>query len=256
MPATAADRQVTTRAAQAAQTRQRLIAAAVELFSTKSYEDVAAADIARAAGVAHGLLFHYFGSKRGIYLQAIHEAVDQLDTAFAFEADLPPSQQLRRALASNLRYLSRRRGLALRLVLGGRGADPQAWEVFEAARWRALGATVALLGLDPDNHALRIAGRAAVAAIDEATVYWLNNEQQFSEETMVEYMIQLLAAGLRSAAALDAGLDTTVAIHTLLDGCGGKHLATKPEIIERSRRATLNGDIAIQHGNRDSPRTC
>ena len=140
-----------------------------------------------------------------------------VDEAFSFQADLPPSQQLRCALTSNLRYLSSRRGLALRLVLGGRGADPEAWEVFEAARWRALGATVAMLGLDPDNHALRITGRAAVAAIDEATVYWLNNEQQFSAETMVEYMIQLLAAGLRSAVIFDPSLDTTVAIESLLD---------------------------------------
>ncbi len=217
MPAKNPELKVTSRAAQATETRQRLVAAAVDLFSAHSYDQVAASDIAKAAGVAHGLLFHYFGSKRGIYLQAISEAVDQLDEAFSFDSNLPPSQQLRRALTSNLRYLRRRRGLALRLVLGGRGADPEAWEVFEAARWRALGATVAMLGLDPDNHALRITGRAAVAAIDEATVYWLNNEQQFSVETMVEYMIQLLAAGLRSAATLDPSLDTTVAIESLLD---------------------------------------
>jgi AcrR family transcriptional regulator len=217
MATTTAKRQVTTRAAQAAETRQRLIAAALDLFSAHSYDDVAAADIAKAAGVAHGLMFHYFGSKRGIYLQAIREAVDQLDEAFAFEAGLPPSKQLRRALTSNLRYLSRRRGLALRLVLGGRGADPEAWEVFEAGRWRALAATVTLLGLEPDNQALRIAGRAAVAAIGKATAYLLNNEHQLSEETMVEYMIQLLAAGLRSAVTLDPDLDTTVAIQRLLD---------------------------------------
>jgi AcrR family transcriptional regulator len=231
MPTTTTKRRVTTRAAQAAETRQRLIAAAVDLFSAHSYDDVAAADIAKAAGVAHGLLFHYFGSKRGIYLQAIGEAVDQLDEAFSFKAGLPPSQQLRRALTSNLRYLSRRRGLALRLVLGGRGADPEAWEVFEAARWRALGATAAMLGLDPDNHALRITGRAAVAAIDEASVCWLNNQQQFSIETMVEYMIELLAAGMRSAATLDPSLDTTVAIQSLL----GARADKQPPAAERDR---------------------
>jgi AcrR family transcriptional regulator len=217
MPTTAGKRQTTPRAAQAAETRQRIVAAAVDLFSEQSYDDVAAGDIAKAAGVAHGLLFHYFGSKRGIYLQAIREAVDQLDEAFSFEPNLVPAQQLRRALASNLHYLSRRRGLALRLVLGGRGADPEAWEVFEAGRWRAIGATWAMLGLDPDNHALRITGRAAVAAIDEATVYWLNNERRFSVETMVEYMVELLAGGLRSAATLDSTLDVVVAIETLLE---------------------------------------
>jgi AcrR family transcriptional regulator len=217
MPDTTAKRS-TTRAAQAAETRQRLIAAAVDLFSAHSYEQVAAADIAKAAGVAHGLLFHYFGSKRGIYLEAMREAVQQLDEAFSFEPGLPPVQQVRRALTSNLRYLSRRRGLALRLILGGRGADPEAWEVFEAARWRALGATAAILGLDPENHAWRIAGRAAVAAIDEAIVYWLNNEQPFAQKAMVEYMIELIAAALRSAATLDSRLDTTAAIK-LLNTC-------------------------------------
>jgi AcrR family transcriptional regulator len=217
MPTTTGKRQTTPRAAQAAQTRQRIVAAAIDLFSQHSYDDVAAGDIAKAAGVAHGLLFHYFGSKRGIYLQAIREAVDQLDEAFSFESNLPPAQQLRGALASNLHYLSRRRGLALRLVLGGRGADPEAWEVFEVGRWRAISATWAMLGLDPDNHALRITGRAAVAAIDEATVYWLNDTQQFSLETMVEYMVELLAAGLRSAATLDPTLDVAVAIESLLD---------------------------------------
>ena len=64
---------------------------------------------------------------------------------------------------------------------------------------------------------MRITGRAAVAAIDEATVYWLNNEQRFSVETMVEYMVELLAGGLRSAAILDSTLDVVVAIETLLE---------------------------------------
>ena len=36
-------------------------------------------------------------------------------------------------------------------------------------------------------------------------------------ETMVEYMVELLAGGLRSAATLDSTLDVAVAIGTLLD---------------------------------------
>ena len=97
------------------------------------------------------------------------------------------------------------------------GANPEAWEVFEAGRWRAIDAAWAMLGLDPDNHALRITGRAAVAAIDEATVYWLNNPKQFPVQTMVEYMVELLAAGLRSAATLDPTLDVAIAIESLLE---------------------------------------
>ena len=56
------------RAAQKAETKRRLISIAVEVFAENDYDQVTVADIAERAGVAHGLLFHYFKSKRGIYL--------------------------------------------------------------------------------------------------------------------------------------------------------------------------------------------
>jgi hypothetical protein len=36
----------------------------------------------------------------------------------------------------------------------------------------------------------------AVAAIDEATLYWLNNDQPFPEETMVESQDDLLTVNI------------------------------------------------------------
>ena len=205
-------RRLTARAAQAEETRARIIAAAVELFSENSYDEVAVADIAKAAGVAHGLLFHYFHSKRGIYVEAMHTAAEELVQAFIFNSDLPPSQQFRDALASHLDYLATHRGLALRLVLGGRGADPKAWEAFEAGRWRAVEATVELMGLDSQRPAVQMAGRAIVSAIDEATVYWLQNGETFNRDSLVEWMVEMAYAGLRAAAKLDDALDVDAAI--------------------------------------------
>lgn len=83
MTATTGKRRTTMRAAQAAETRQRLIDAAVEAFSEQGYDEVAVADIAKAAGVAHGLLFHYFGNKRGIYLAALRDASDRIASSGA-----------------------------------------------------------------------------------------------------------------------------------------------------------------------------
>lgn len=196
----------TARAVQKAETRQRIIDTAVVMFAERGYEDVAAGDIAATAGVAHGLLFHYFGSKRGIYLEAMRGAAEQLDKAFVFDPDLPPALQLRDGLTSHLRYLVTHRGLALRLVLGGRGADPEAWEVFEAARWRAVEGTAMLFGVDPQNAAARMAGRAVIGAIDEATVYWLQNGEPFEISELVEWMVRTAFHTLREAVALDPEL--------------------------------------------------
>lgn len=205
-PSATAQEPVTGRAAQAAETRRRLIEAAVALFSDRTFEEVAVADIAKSAGVAHGLLFHYFGSKRGIYLEAMREAATQLDAAFRLDPALPPTLQLREALTSHLQYLSAHRGLALRLILGGRGADPEAWKVFDTARAHALDTTLSVLGLDPSNPALLMMARAAVAGIDEATVIWLNDSQPFEIEAVVDSMIALMAAGLEAASVLDPSI--------------------------------------------------
>ncbi|MGV9414055.1 TetR/AcrR family transcriptional regulator [Nocardia sp. NPDC003693] len=203
------------RAAQAAETRRRLTDVAIGMFSATHYDEVAVADIAKAAGVAHGLLFHHFGNKRGIYLAAMHEAATQLNAAFIVDPTLTPDAQLRQAFAAHLRYLSANRGLALRLVLGGRGADPEAWEVFERARMDALYGVASVLGLDRANPALLMTGRAAIAAIDSATAYWLENGEPFPVETMVESLMSMAVFALDGAKALDPALDVADAIGTL-----------------------------------------
>lgn len=205
----------TTRAAQAAETRQRLIHTAIELFSDRHYDDVAVTDIAKGAGVAHGLLFHHFGNKRGIYLAAMREVAAQMDAAFVIDPTLAPAELLRQAFAAHLRYLAGHRGLALRCILRSGGADPEAWEVFQSARSRALGAAAGVLGIDPANPAWTMMGRAVVAAIDEASVYWLDNEDRFDVDVMVECFVTIVISALRGAHALDAGLNIDAAIEAL-----------------------------------------
>jgi AcrR family transcriptional regulator len=207
----------TARAQQAAETRERIVAAAVKIFSETTYDEVAVSDIAKAAGVAHGLLFHYFGSKRGIYLEAMKGAAEQLDAAFAFRPDLSPLEQLRHAMASHLGYLAANPGLAQRLILGGRGADPVAWEVFEAARWRAVEATAELFGVDASRPAVRMAGRAVVSAMDEAAIFWLHNDQSFGIDEMVDWMMAMVAAVMRESARLDPGTGIDDALSALGD---------------------------------------
>ena len=55
--------------------RERLLAAAKTLFSKQGFDATTTAQIARQAGVSEGILFHHFGSKKGLF--------DQLAEAFA-----------------------------------------------------------------------------------------------------------------------------------------------------------------------------
>ena len=61
------------RARAAQQTREHILDAAVELFSTRSYADVTVADIAGAAGVSGQTITNHFGSKDNLYLTGVEE---------------------------------------------------------------------------------------------------------------------------------------------------------------------------------------
>jgi AcrR family transcriptional regulator len=55
--------------------RQQILAHAVRLFGERPYAQVSTTDIAGAAGVARGLINHYFGTKRDLYLEVVRSMV-------------------------------------------------------------------------------------------------------------------------------------------------------------------------------------
>src|SRR5260370_40246000 len=78
--------------------RQRMLEAAVELFADRPFDDVRVGEIAERAGVAHGLMFHHFGPKRGVYLEAVHEISRRLFELSLPDPNLPPYDQIRQLL--------------------------------------------------------------------------------------------------------------------------------------------------------------
>jgi AcrR family transcriptional regulator len=214
-------RPATQRQAQADLTRRTLLDAAVEQFSARHFDDVATGDITDTAGVAQGLLFHYFGNKRGIYLEALREAAGRLNAAVTPpSSEGSPGEQFRRMLHAHLAYLGEHDGMAVRLVLGGSGGDPEAWRIFDESRWRTIEWTCGLLDLDITRPAVRLMLRSCAGALDEATAYWLNNSRPFDPDAMVEVVVEILVTSLRCAAQLDPEVDVNDAVAKLRQSSG------------------------------------
>jgi AcrR family transcriptional regulator len=55
--------------------RQQILSHAVRLFGERPYAQVSTTDIAVSAGVARGLINHYFGTKRDLYLEVVRSMV-------------------------------------------------------------------------------------------------------------------------------------------------------------------------------------
>ncbi len=55
--------------------REQILVVATEVFREQAYSAVSLETVATRAGVTRGLLHHYFGSKRALYLEVVDQAV-------------------------------------------------------------------------------------------------------------------------------------------------------------------------------------
>lgn len=68
---------------QDAAVRERLMAAATELFTKKGYAATSVREIVGAAGVTKPVLYYYFGNKEGIYLKLMEEPFQKFKSLVA-----------------------------------------------------------------------------------------------------------------------------------------------------------------------------
>ncbi|HET9508726.1 MAG TPA: TetR/AcrR family transcriptional regulator [Gaiellaceae bacterium] len=87
---------MTVRSTAQVEKRRLILDAAVRVFARKGYHTSRVGDIAEEAGIAHGLLYHYFSSKEQVLETVFRENWSELLAAFArIEAsDEPASEQL------------------------------------------------------------------------------------------------------------------------------------------------------------------
>ncbi|MEU0477829.1 TetR/AcrR family transcriptional regulator [Streptosporangium sp. NPDC006013] len=98
----------------AAETRERLLNAAAEVFAKRGYDGTRVADIAAAAGVSNGALYAHFGSKAELLVTALRAHGPQL-LAGLFAAD--PDRSITDLLLVIGRWLPRRRDVRGALIV-------------------------------------------------------------------------------------------------------------------------------------------
>ena len=151
--------------------RRRLILdAARQLFLRRPYSQVSISDIADAAGVAKGLLHHYFGSKRDLYLEVVRE-VTQVPPPSG--STLESGQQLAAlgiAIDALLGYASANRDLWLNATAVG---DDEVASILDDSREVLTEQIISGLGLD-DTPVVRALVRGYGGLVQEVTREWLD----------------------------------------------------------------------------------
>ena len=179
--------------------RAEILDAALRIYAERPYADVSTSELAREAGVARGLLNHYFGTKRGLYLTALRHL---LTIPVQAAADLPGRTRAERAGAAVdwfLDTVAARRGLWLSVGVGGAGGDPEVDAVVEDADETAADRVIAALlpCRDPQDEALRARVRAYFGLVRAASREWLvrgSLDREGVRELLVTALVALLPA--------------------------------------------------------------
>jgi len=106
--------------------RRLILDAAVRVFATRGYHTSRVSDIAEEAGIAHGLLYHYFSSKEEVLETVFRENWSELLEAFArIEASEATSLEQLAAIAKILLRAWRERPDLVRVMVREVARSPQ-----------------------------------------------------------------------------------------------------------------------------------
>lgn len=112
--------------------RTQILAAAVRMFGDKPYAEVSMADVAESAGVARGLIHHYIGGKRDLYLESVRFLV----TVPPIEAVNLPAGSLEERARGSVHWLVgviETHGTAWVSMASGSGVDEQVAQILDEA---------------------------------------------------------------------------------------------------------------------------
>ena len=174
--------------------RAQILSCARQLFSERHYGAVSMSEVAEAAGVTRGLLHHYFGSKRDLYLEVVRSMLTLPSSLFAEAgAGGDPEAALAEAVDRWLKVVGRNRETFL-AVAGAQefGRDPEMEAIAEEARERSADQVIRILRAGDPSEAsteLRALVRAYAGFVLAATLDWLER-RQLTRAQVQELLVQ------------------------------------------------------------------
>lgn len=189
--------------------KQRIVEAAERLFAGHGFSGVSAAEIAKAAGVAHGLLFHHFGAMDDLYAEVSRVAAERMDDAqlMAFRGKTARDQILS-FMRTHMRAVKQREGDAIFRARGlDAGVNKKVVQIWETSRQRAIDRVFESMGIKAPTKKMRVCLRAWLGFHDQLVLGWLA-DRSLSEAEVLQWTMDQLD----QLAATILGVDLDLAV--------------------------------------------
>jgi AcrR family transcriptional regulator len=168
------------------QRRAQLLALARAAFSDRAYDDVSIDDLAREAKISKGLLYHYFPTKRDLYVAGLSAIAEDLVAAITnVPAELAPIDRIKASLDAYLDHITRHARAFVSLMRGGIGSDPEVSAVVEGVRQKLFDEFLTdtpFAGVLTGNVRFETTVRGWIGFVESATIDWCLNPRLTREE--------------------------------------------------------------------------
>lgn len=175
---------------------------ALDHFSVGPFDLTSMDAIAESAGVSKALLYHYFPSKRDLYVEALAEADTDLRERTRPDPRLAPRQQLRTSIDAYLTFVKEHPDHYAAVLRGGIGADEAVWKMVERTRQLAIDRVVRALGLRSPPAGLQVALHGWVGFLEASCLAWID-DPRMNRRALHALLVQSLDATILAAAAVD-----------------------------------------------------
>lgn len=161
--------------------RAQLLKVGRQVFSTTPYERVAIDDLAGAAGVSKGLLYHYFPDKRSFYVEVLRAvALDVLQVS-EMRPEGSAASSIGDAVDGFLGYVHENQAFYKALVRGSSEGEDGLEEVVESVRWTTVSRVMERAQLEPSPR-LEALLYGWVGFIEFTVMNWLVRRDMDQEE--------------------------------------------------------------------------
>lgn len=177
--------------------REQILNCAINLFGERPYAAVSTTELAAEAGVTRGLIHHYFGTKRGLYLEVVRAMVLVPDPFGAVPASGSLSTRVERSVDWFLDSVGTHRKTFVAVTgAEGVGGDPEIERILAEADDIAAQKVLTIVGvgsLASSNERERAIIRAYGSLVKGAVREWVREEALNRDEVRMLLVHALIA---------------------------------------------------------------
>ena len=185
--------------------RRQLLDASARIFTERRYDAVSMSEIAAAAGISKGLLYHYFTNKQELFRATLEDAARDIAIRIEPDESLPPAERVSASIDAYLDWIEAHENSYVRLIEDV-GSVSEVRELVTRVRedTAVLIASQAVEGEPP--RALVTAALGWLWSMDGVCLDWLAR-RHMTREQVRDLLLATLFGAVMAAASVEPAIE-------------------------------------------------